>query len=130
MYTRLSYTAGFVAVCGLLLTSVYLQVFQGLQPCPLCALQRVSFAFLGIWFLIGLFSYTRHGWRLFVNIAGTLTSILGLTLAGRQIWLQTYPPLNSGECGVSLQYMFKILPFSQVLQKVFEGSADCSERGW
>lgn len=130
MYTRLSYVIGFLIICTLLTTSVYLQFFKGMQPCPLCALQRVCFGLLGIWFALGIVLYARHAWRLTINLLCGITSVLGLFFAGRQIWLQNYPPLNAGECGVSLQYLYKALPFNQLVQKIFEGSAECTERGW
>jgi disulfide bond formation protein DsbB len=130
MTIRSTYLLGFLAISILLLTSIYLQLFRGIIPCPLCSLQRLSFVLLGIWFLLGILIHAKHFGRVFINIMCSLTSILGMFLAGRQIWLQHIPSTNNTECGVSLQYMMQILPMNQVLQKIVEGSAECSQRGW
>ena len=130
MSTRLTYLAGFILICLLLSISIYLQLFDGFTPCPLCTLQRVCFALLGVWFFIGIFIHKQKIARFFINFLCALTSLSGFFLAGRQIWLQHYPTANSNECGVSLQYMMQVLPFNEMLQKVFTGSAECTERGW
>jgi protein dithiol:quinone oxidoreductase len=130
MSTRTTYFLGFIVICTLLLTSVYLQLFAGIMPCPLCTLQRLSFALLGMLFLIGIFLHAKRFGLLLINSLATCISVLGIFLAGRQIWLQHFPAANGTECGVSLQYMMQVLPLNQVVQKIFEGSAECSQRGW
>lgn len=130
MSTRITYALGFVAIIVLLLTSVYLQLFEGFIPCPLCILQRDSLGLLGVLFLIGIFLHAKRFGRLTINFLAILISILGIFLAGRQVWLQHFPSGDSTECGVSLQYMMQALPLSEVMQKIFEGSAECTQRGW
>lgn len=115
----------------LLTTSAYLQMFDGFAPCPLCTLQRFAFFLLGFWFFFGIFLHEKRWGRIFVNMLAAVTAILGILLAGRQIWLQHTMPANSNECVVSLQYMLEAFPLSQVIQKVLlEGSAECTKRGW
>jgi len=130
MTIRSTYLLGFLTISILLLTSVYLQIFEGIIPCPLCSLQRLSFGLLGIWFLIGLLIHAKRLGRLFINFMCGLTSIIGIFLAGRQVWLQHFPSADNSECGVSLQYMMQVLPVNQIFQKIFEGSAECAKRGW
>lgn len=131
MSIRSTYLLGFILVCLLLLTSVYLQVFDGILPCPLCSLQRLAFSLLGILFLIGILIHSKLWGRITINALCTITSVLGIFLAGRQVWMQHFPYTGSNECGVSLQYMLEAFPINQVLQKIlFEGSAECTKRGW
>lgn len=130
MTIRSTYFLGFVAVCALLLTSIGLQVFAGVMPCPLCTLQRFTFGLLGLLFICGLIFYSKFWSRVFINVLCGFTSILGMVLAGRQVYLQHFPPADSSECGVSLQYMMQVLPMNEVLRKVFSGSAECTTRGW
>lgn len=130
MTIRSTYLAGFIIISALLLTSVYFQVFDGIMPCPLCILQRITFGILGILFLIGIFAYAKRGMRLFINVLCGIFSLLGIFLAGRQVWLQHFPSGDSSECGVSLQYMMQVLPVNEVIQKIFAGSAECTQRGW
>lgn len=130
MSMRLTYLFGLIIVSTLLLASIYFQVVDGIMPCPLCILQRVSFGLLGFFFLFGIFFYSRRGFRLVINSLCALTSALGIFLAGRQVWLQHFPSANSSECGVSLQYMMQVLPVNELIQKIFAGTAECTQRGW
>ena len=54
----------------------------------------------------------------------------GAAIAARQVWLQSLPKDQVPACGMGLDYMLETLPFSDVLQKVFEGSGECAEKGW
>lgn len=130
MSIRSTYFFGLAVISSLLLTSIYFQVFEGIMPCPLCTLQRISFGLLGLSFLIGGLLYSRRKVRLSVNLICVFISLLGLFLAGRQVWLQHFPPPGSTECGVSIQYMMQVLPMSEVFQKIFSGTAECTQRGW
>lgn len=127
MSTKHIYLLGALATISLLLISIYLQMFEGFIPCPLCTLQRFTFGLLALIFILGIFIHKRLS-HLILSFFTTIASILGILLAGRQVWLQHFPPQNS-ECGVSLEYMIKVLPTHQVLQKVFEGSAECTQSG-
>jgi disulfide bond formation protein DsbB len=130
MSIRTTYFFGFIIISALLLTSLYFQIFEGIMPCPLCILQRISFGILGVLFLLGIMVYSKHALRLLINGLCALTSLLGVLLAGRQVWLQHFPSADASECGVSLQYMIQALPMNQVVQKIFTGSAECTKRGW
>lgn len=130
MSMRSTYFFGFVIICLLLTTSVYLQLYKNVIPCPLCTLQRISFVLLGILFLLGLFIYKKFFSRIAINFFSMMISLCGMSLAARQIWLQHFATAGSSECGVSLQYMLQVLPLSQTFQKVFEGSAECTQQGW
>lgn len=130
MTIRSTYLIGLALVTALLGTSFYFQFIEGFIPCPLCTLQRLSFGLLGVLFLLGALVYSYKPLRLIINTLCMLTSILGIFLAGRQIWLQAFPSPDNTECGVSIQYMMQVLPLNEVLQKIFAGSAECTQRGW
>jgi disulfide bond formation protein DsbB len=127
---RKYYGLGFVLVSMLLFTSLYLQFYDGFQPCPLCTLQRFAFVLLGVFYLIGLICYRWGFLRITSSVLALLSTIIGLALAGRQIWLQHFPSASGTECGVSLQYMLQALPINEVAQRIFQGTAECSTRGW
>ncbi len=129
MTSRAIYILGFLGVTAILSASLYFQFHDGINPCPLCVLQRICFSLLGLLFLCGIMLNRYRIARIILNIFTLVTAILGGTLAGRQIWLQHQPNMNT-ECGVSLQYMLQVLPIDQVFKKVFTGSAECSQQGW
>ncbi len=130
MSIRSTYLISFLMISALLLTSIYFQIFEGIMPCPLCTLQRIAFGLLGILFLAGILFSAKRGLRVVINVLGVVISFAGLLLAGRQVWLQHFPSANSSECGVSLQYMMQVLPVNEVIQKIFAGTAECTQRGW
>jgi disulfide bond formation protein DsbB len=48
LHTRLVFAAIFVASAGLIALALYLQEQEGLDPCPMCILQRYAFIAVGI----------------------------------------------------------------------------------
>ncbi|HVE43972.1 MAG TPA: disulfide bond formation protein B [Gammaproteobacteria bacterium] len=130
MTTRFIYLANTIIIALLLCFGLYLQFYDGIMPCPLCVLQRICFLFLGVVYGAGIFVYRKQLANLIVSRLSACVALLGMFLAGRQVWLQHYPPANPDECGVSLQYMMEMLPMHEVLQKVIAGTAECATRGW
>jgi disulfide bond formation protein DsbB len=130
MSTRLTYIFSFLAICGILGTSVYLQVAEGIMPCPLCTLQRITFGVIGGLLFLGILLYRKRMATILLNFFVVVFSILGFIFAARQTWLQHFPSSSGSECGVSLDYMIQALPWSEVLEKIFTGSAECTTRQW
>ena len=130
MSTRFIYTIGFLIAGALMLGSLYLQFFENIMPCHLCTLQRLCFILIGSLFFIGILLASKRFAAKTIAFFSAVISLLGALLAGRQIWLQHLPPSDNAECGVSLQYMLKVLPLNEVIQKIFYGTAECAERGF
>ncbi len=127
--SRLTYGAGLLAIVVVLAVIVYLQVFMGFNPCPLCILQRFMLMLLGLVFFIGAAVHFKKRGYLLISLTGFIISCCGALLAARQVWLQTLPVGQSSGCGASLEYMLQVMPFTEVLQKIFGSSADCSQEG-
>jgi disulfide bond formation protein DsbB len=124
---RTWFAAG-AAVCALLLGFGYfLQYVQGLDPCPLCQVQRAFYYLVGGAFLLG----AMHG--KFLPAYGSLAalfSIGGIGTAGRQVWLQHLPADKVPQCGPDLEFMLKNLPLSRTLEKLFTGTGECAVVDW
>lgn len=129
MSTRLINLFSFIIITAMLLFSVYLQVFEGFMPCPLCTMQRFCFGLLGILFMFGAIIKNRVG-LIIINIFTSVMASFGIFFAGRQIWLQHFPPASIDECGVSLEYMMQALPLHEVMAKVLAGSTECTKVDW
>lgn len=130
MSIRRLYAVAFAVVAFLLAVSLYLQYAKNVIPCPLCMLQRCTFVLFGIVCLAGLAAPAKRWLYYVISGFASLTSFLGLLLAGRQIWVQHFPNNGGSECGASLQYMLEVFPIHEVLQKVLAGSAECSQQAW
>ena len=126
---RAAFGAIFVACVGLLGFASYLQHVQGLEPCPMCILQRYAFFAVGITALVAAI----HGpGAAGARVYAALVAIFGLVGAGtaaRHSYLQEFPSPTLS-CGVELDYLVNTFPLAQALPKIFEGSGTCSKIDW
>jgi len=127
--SRPAFAAIFVACALLLGIALYLQEEVGLEPCPMCILQRYAFTVVGIVALVGAI----HGPRgVPLKVYGALLVLLAIAgggVAARQSYIQHYPPVVSS-CGTDLEFLVNTFPISQALPKIFAGSGDCSAVHW
>ena len=116
------------ACAGLLLFGLYLQHVVGLNPCPMCIVQRYA--------LIGVLVLGVVGWRLRKALPMALWSLMlvlvsgfGAFVAARQSWLQWYPP-EVVSCGRDFYGMIENFPIGRAIPMIFKGSGDCSAVDW
>ena len=126
---RLIYLAIFLACAALMAFGLYLQHGRGLEPCPLCILQRYAFVATGVIALAAAIHGAGPVGRWIYSILVVLAAGAGAVIAGRQTWLQHNPP-HALDCGPDLSYMLSSLPWPDVLSKVFKGEGDCAKVVW
>jgi len=126
---RLIYLAIFLACAGLMGFGLYLQHVENLEPCPLCILQRYAFIATGLVALIAAIHGPGRLGRWLYSVLIVVAAGSGAIVAGRQSWLQHYPP-KVLDCGPDLAYMIDSFPIAQVLPKVFKGEGDCAKVAW
>lgn len=123
----------FLGLAGCLVAmgfALYLQHVVGLEPCPLCILQRVAvFAAMGVLVLAILHNPARTGQRVYA-VAGLLASLFGLGVAGRHVWLQHMPADQVPACGPGLDYMLDVFPMQEAIAMVLRGSGECAVVDW
>ncbi len=116
-------------VCfGLLAFGFYLQHGVGLEPCPMCIVQRYAMILIAILSVITLVI----GQKIIKKSLITLISMLalgGAFVAARQSWLQWYPP-EIASCGRDIYGMIEAFPLQKVIPMVFRGSGDCTKVDW
>ena len=117
-----------LACIGMLAFGLYLQHVEGLNPCPMCIVQRYA--------LIGVTVLALVGWRLkrpvgfmVVGFWVALMSGFGAFVAARQSWLQWYPP-EVVTCGRDFYGMVDNFPINRVVPMIFKGSGDCTKVDW
>lgn len=122
---------GGAAVCALLiLAALYFQHGAGLEPCPLCILQRIAFIKAGVLFLlIGIFARRNIARRVLAAL-GMLNNFLGAAVAARHVWLQSLPAGQVPECGPGLGYLLDAFPLQRALSLILRGSGECAEVQW
>jgi disulfide bond formation protein DsbB len=128
--TQACYWYCFLLCMALLGFAIYLETVMLLAPCPLCELQRLMFLLVAFFSLLGgLLRPKRKGILWFGFFIG-LFALLGALLAGHQVWLESHPPANPNACGMSLSYLFGMLPFSQAVKVAIMGTGDCAAVTW
>ena len=108
----------------------YFQQALGLAPCPLCIFQRVCVVAIGLVCVLGIIFKPRKLGSKLLAFLNVVFSLLGLIIAGRQVWLQHLPADQVPECGPDLAFMMDVFPLQEVIAKVFRGSGECAEVQW
>ena len=130
MSNRIGFAAGAILCAALLGYGYYLQYVQGLEPCPLCMVQRGFFyALLAIFLLAAIHAPRRIGTGVYAALA-ILFAAGGAATAGRQVWLQHLPADKVPQCGPDLFFMLNNLPLARTLEKLFQGSGECAAVDW
>src|SRR6476660_5839601 len=108
---------------------LYLQEELGLEPCPMCILQRIAFVAVGATALVAAIHGPR-GWGLNVY-AGLmlLFAIAGGGVAIRHSYLQHFPP-KVETCGTDLEYLLNTFSLAEAFPKIFAGTGSCSAVSW
>ena len=126
----LSHLFGLIALAcaGLLVFGLYLQHVVGLEPCPMCIVQRYT--------MVGVMVLGLLGWRLrnptALSVLGVLLALkagFGAFVAARQSWLQWYPP-EAVSCGRDFYGMIESFPLGRAIPMIFRGSGDCTKVDW
>ena len=118
---------GCVAIIGF---ALFLQYVKALEPCPLCISQRIAILAL---FLVTILAATHNpnhfGYKIysFVTIA---FSVIGMTLAGRQLWIQNLPPDKAPACMPSVTFLVDVLPLADLAKIMLTGSGGCASVQW
>ena len=113
---------------GLLAFGLYLQHYEGLNPCPMCIVQRYALIFVAVFSGLASVSGKRMLW-----FVGTLLTLLsagfGAFTAARQSWLQWFPP-EVATCGRDLYGMIETFPLKRLIPMIFKGGGDCTVVDW
>ena len=128
---RLGNLLGFLVCTGMLAFGYYLQFVVGLQPCPLCIIQRLFLAALGIAFLAAAVHHPagRAGSVIYGGVLA-LIAAGGAAVAGRHVWLQYLPPEKRPVCGPALDYLLSAFGPIEGLRRVLRGSGECGVVDW
>ncbi len=116
-------------VCvGLLSFGMYLQHVVGLEPCPMCIVQRYVMVLMALVAFLGVLFPCRKG-SLGVGLGLVVLAGGGAYVAARQTWLQWYPP-EVVSCGRDFYGMIETFPLQRAIPMIFKGGGDCSKVDW
>jgi disulfide bond formation protein DsbB len=125
---RLSWAMLALGCAALLGFGLYLQHVVGLEPCPMCIVQRYAMTLIGLLALLALLVRHTRVQQLLVLLT-VLMAGFGAFVAARQSWLQWYPP-NIVSCGRDFYGMIESFPLQRAIPLIFRGSGDCTKVDW
>ncbi|MBW8311064.1 MAG: disulfide bond formation protein B [Rhizobium sp.] len=129
---RAQFLTGFLLCASLLAYALYVQFGMLMLPCPLCILQRLAFAAMGIVFLVGgLHSPKGKVGRAVYGLLAFAAAAAGAGVAGRHVWLQSLPASEVPLCtSMGLDYMVEAMGPLKALSSVLAGSGECAKVDW
>lgn len=116
------------ACVALLAFGLYLQHSVGLEPCPMCIVQRYALILVAVFAGVASLRGAKGWWMSWAWLA-VLASGFGAFTAARQSWLQWNPP-EVATCGRDFYGMIENYPISRSIPMIFKGSGDCSAIDW
>jgi disulfide bond formation protein DsbB len=117
-----------LACVAMLAFGLYLQHVVGLEPCPMCIVQRYALILVAVF--AGLAGATdRKSLQVLAGFLALLAAIGGGYTAAQQSWLQWYPPAVVS-CGRDFYGMIETFPLKRALPMIFRGGGDCSQVDW
>jgi len=129
--SRLVFAAVFLASASLIVFGLVLQHTVGLEPCPMCILQRYAFVTIGVVALIAaIHGPVGIGVRIYSMLIAGL-AIAGGSVSVRQSLLQRFPAPEPTNCMAGdLDFLLGNFPLAQALPKIFAGTGDCAKVEW
>ncbi len=107
---------------------LYLQHVVGLEPCPMCIVQR--YALIGVALISVIAAFCKWRWALLpTGFLTTAFALFGAFVAARQSWLQWYPP-EVFTCGRDFYGIIENTPMRRAIPMIFKGSGDCTKVDW
>ncbi|MEZ5495745.1 MAG: disulfide bond formation protein B [Gammaproteobacteria bacterium] len=125
----LSFLAFFTTVL-MLSYAYYEQYVNGLNPCPLCLVQRFIILIIGVLFLITFIFNPQKRMKTISGIVITLISLTGAFVSAWHVRMQHLPPDEIPDCGPGLEYMVQNFPIGTIFKNLFTGSGQCAEIDW
>ena len=113
---------------ALLAFGLYLQHVVGLEPCPMCIVQRYALVLVAL--VAGLAAFLP-GRKAALGASGLVVLIAGFGafVAARQSFLQWNPP-EIVTCGRDFYGMIETFPLKRAIPMIFKGGGDCSAIDW
>ncbi|BDX04018.1 disulfide bond formation protein B 1 [Marinomonas pontica] len=117
------------AAFALLAVAFYMEYQMGLEPCPLCMLQRIVFFCVGV-VSLGSALTANATVRKSCSWLVVVLSFAGAALAIRHLYLQNLPAEQLPACLPGLSYMFEVFPWQEIMQAMVMGTGECGDVVW
>lgn len=110
--------------------ALWVESVHHIEPCYLCILQRAAFIGCGFGALLCLVLPLKRWSRLLGGAVLAVFALIGVGLAGRQIWLQHLPVDKAPACGPGFHYLVENFPLKDTLPLLLKGDGNCAVVNW
>jgi disulfide bond formation protein DsbB len=107
----------------------YVQHVDGIEPCPLCIVQRLGYISAGGFALLGALLGASVLARRVLGSLAALCAVAGGGVAAWQCWLIANPP-QWMSCGRPFAWMLENNSLVSLIPKLFKGEGDCLTVNW
>ena len=115
-----------VAAVSLGVAYFFMERYLLLEPCPLCILDRMVVAAMGVFFVAAFFTPSARAQKA-LWLGNVVALAFGFVVAGRHLWLLYRPPQDDGVC---LSNSESGLALMEIIRKSFSATGDCSAVYW
>lgn len=121
---------GFLICIALLAYAYYLQYARGLEPCPLCMLQRLAFFALAIAFLVAAIHRAGVTGSRAYGVVSFLIAAAGASVSMRHVWIQHTPESKRPACGPGFDFLMDTFGPLDGVRRILHGSGECGAVDW
>lgn len=113
-----------LASLAILAFAFFLEYVMGMEPCPLCWLQRGVFMALAGVAVLGMLLSKVHAARWPLVALFSAVALVGIGIAMRHIYIKMNP--EAASCGMDVETLLAFMPLGQAIMQMLQGSADCA----
>jgi len=117
----------------ILIALFYFQNYLGLDPCPLCIMERVAVILTGLVALLAFLHNPAGLGKKVYSFLGLIFALAGAGISIRHLWLQNLPADAVPACGPGLNYILENLDLyntKEIISMMFSGTGDCAKVVW
>lgn len=113
----------------LIITALYFQYAEFMEPCPLCIFSRIAVIGLGSSLLLSaLFNPNQNTiWNKLLQIWGLFWAGMGIWISAKHLYIQNLPKDEVMDCGAPLEILMNAMPITEVITTVLAGDGKCAE---
>ena len=118
-----------ISASSIILLAIILDKFMYLQACPMCILTRYVFGLIAVSAIVGIFFKSK----LIGGLLMTLSSLIGLFVSSRQIYIQNMSIEQIVElsgCGMPFHTQVEYFGLIDAINNTLAGGPSCAEDGW
>jgi disulfide bond formation protein DsbB len=128
--SRRAFALIFLICVGLLAYALYLQHWQGLDPCPWCVVQRLGFMLVGLIALVGAIHGPARPGTAIYSVLGLVAAAAGAAAGTYHVYLQADPVRASKCIGSPVELILDRLQIGKLAPSLLQYDGPCTLKPW